>query len=161
MIRTLSPISNLTGEYQHQHVANFDMFLSPGSVAHSTAIDNILLLNKHNMFCNTHNDKALRPCLGWVSSNTVKKTILATTHFACKVYNAPKRNHSKYCFPALNVHCRNEAVVTNTIWLNTPTVDNGAKSVQLFVGQQLLVTDFYPMKTDKESANALEDNICH
>jgi hypothetical protein len=62
---------------------------------------------------------------------------LATMHFACKVYNAPKCNHSKSCFPALNVHCRNEAVVTNTIWLNTPTVDNGAKSVQLYVGQQL------------------------
>jgi hypothetical protein len=141
----------LTGEYQCQHVANFDMFLSPGSVAHSTAIDNMLSSNKHNMFCNTHNDKALRPCLGWISSNTVKKTILATTHFACKVYNAPKRSHSKSCFPALNVHCRNEAVATNTLWSDTPTIDN----VQVFVGQQLLVTKFYPMKTDKESVNAL------
>jgi hypothetical protein len=69
--------------------------------------------------------------------------------------------HFKSRFPLLNVHQRNEAVATNTIWLDTPAIDNGAKFAQLFVGCRSLVTDIYPMKTDKEFVNALEDNIRH
>jgi hypothetical protein len=52
-------------------------------------------------------------------------------------------------------------VATDTIWSDTPAIDNGAKFAQLFVGRRLLVTDIYPMKTDKEFVNALEDNIRH
>jgi hypothetical protein len=69
--------------------------------------------------------------------------------------------HFKSRFPSLNVHQRNEAVATDTIWLDTPAIDNGAKFAQLFVGCRSLVTDIYPMKTDKEFVNALEDNFCH
>jgi hypothetical protein len=71
------------------------------------------------------------------------------------------RKHFKSRFPALNVHRRNEAVATNTIWSDTSAIDNGSKFAQLFVGRQSLVTDIYPMKTNKEFVNALEDNIRH
>ncbi|EEC42564.1 predicted protein [Phaeodactylum tricornutum CCAP 1055/1] len=157
----VEPRFNSTGEHQHRHVATFDIFSSSDFVHWSTAIDNILSSNQHDMTRNSHNYEALRPCLGWVSANTVQKTIMATTQFACEVYNAPMRKHFKSRFPALNVHRRNEAVATDTIWSDTPAVDNGAKFAQLFVGRRSLVTDIYPMKTDKEFVNALEDNIRH
>jgi hypothetical protein len=57
------------------------------------------------------------------------------------------------------MHRRNEPVATDTIWSDTPAVDNGAKFAQLFVGLRSLVTDVYPMKTDKEFVNSLEDHI--
>jgi hypothetical protein len=44
---------------------------------------------------------------------------------------------------------------------NIPAVDNGAKYAELFVGQCPFFTDVYPMKTDKEFVNALEDHICY
>jgi hypothetical protein len=100
----VEPRFNSTGDYWHRHVANFDIFLSSEIIAHSTAIDNILSSNKHNMVRNERNYEALRPCLGWVSTDTVKKTILATTQFAREVYNAPMHKHFKSRFPALNVH---------------------------------------------------------
>jgi hypothetical protein len=92
---------------------------------------------------------------------TLSETIMATTQYTREVYNAPLRKHFKLRFPALNVHWRNKAVATDTIWSDTPAVDNRVKFAQLFVGRHSLVTNIYPMKTDKEFVNALEDNICH
>jgi hypothetical protein len=100
----VKPRFSSTGDYWHRHVANFDIFWSSEIIARSTAIDNILSSNKHNMVRNERNYEALRPCRGWVSTDTVKKTILATTQFAREVYNAPMRKHFKSRFPALNVH---------------------------------------------------------
>ena len=61
--------------------------------------------------------------------------------------------------PALNVHRRNEPVVTDTIYSYTPAVDSGVKQDQIFVGYITMVTEFYPMKIDKQFVNTLEDNI--
>ena len=61
--------------------------------------------------------------------------------------------------PALNVHRRSEPVATDTIYANTPAIDNGATQAQFFVGCKTMVCDAYPMKTDKQFVNTLEDNI--
>jgi hypothetical protein len=94
----VEPRFNSTGGYKHRHVANFDIFSSPDFVDRSTAIGNILSSNQHDMTRNSHNYEALRPCLGWVSADTVQKTIMATTQFAREVYNAPMRKHFKSLF---------------------------------------------------------------
>ncbi|EEC44015.1 predicted protein [Phaeodactylum tricornutum CCAP 1055/1] len=150
----VEPRFDNTGQYLHRHIAYYDL-------DREDAIDCIIQCRKHNVKRNERDYEALRPCLGWVSGDTVRKTIMATTQYAREVYNAPLRKHFKSRFPALNVHRRNEAVATDTIWSDTPAVDNGAKFAQLFVGRRSLVTDIYPMKTDKEFVNALEDNIRH
>jgi hypothetical protein len=56
---------------------------------------------------------------------------MVTTQHAREVYNVPLRKHFKSRFPALNVHCRKKPVATDTIWSDTPTVDNGAKFASL------------------------------
>jgi hypothetical protein len=139
------------GQYLHRHISSCD--------ARDDAIDRILQCQQHDVQRNEQDYEALRPCFGWVSADTVRKTIQATTQHAREVYQAPLRKHYKSRFPALNVHRRSEAVATNTIWSDTPAVDSGAKFAQLFVGRRLLVTDVYPMKTDKEFVNTLEDHI--
>ena len=50
-------------------------------------------------------------------------------------------------------------MATDTVYSDTPAVDNGAKSAQIFVGTQTLVTNVYSMKTDKEFVNTLQDII--
>jgi hypothetical protein len=141
------------GQYLHRLVTTCDL------QCHD-AIDHILTCNKHNIQRNKQDCDALHPCLAWVSRNTVRKIILATTQHAREVYNAPLHKHFKSRLPALNVHRRNEAVATDTIWSDVPAIDNGAKYAQLFVGQQSLVTNVYPMKTNKEFVKALKDHIC-
>ena len=68
-----------------------------------------------------------------------------------KAYRSP--------FPAMNVHRRNEPVATDTVFSDTPAIDNGATSAQIFVGTETTVADVYPMKSGKHFVNTLEDNI--
>ena len=58
-----------------------------------------------------------------------------------KTYKSP--------FPALNVHRRNEAVATDTVYADVPAVDNGSTIAQIYAGRTSLVTDVYAMKTER------------
>ncbi len=55
--------------------------------------------------------------------------------------------------------CHNEAVATNTIYSDTPTIDNGAIAAQFYVAHKSLFCEVYGMKSDKEFINTLEDSI--
>jgi hypothetical protein len=59
----------------------------------------------------------------------------------------------------MNVHVCNEPVAMDTVYSDTPAVDSGATRAQLFVVTETLLTDVYGMKTGKQFANTLEDNI--
>jgi hypothetical protein len=63
-------------------------------------------------------------------------------------------------FPACNVHHRSEPVATDTVYSDTPAIDSGVTAAQFFVGTESMVCDVYPMKTDKQFINVLQDNIC-
>ena len=47
----------------------------------------------------------------------------------------------------------------DTVYSDTPAIDNGATSAQIFVETESLVTDVYGMKSDKEFVSTLQDNI--
>lgn len=143
----IDPHFDNMGQYLHWHIATCDLHCHD---ALDCALDCILTCNKHNVQHNELNYEAICPCWAWVSSDTVCKTILATTQHAREFYNAPLCKHFKSGFAASNVHHRNEAVATDTIWSNTPAIYNGAKCAERFVGQCSLVTIVYPIKTDKE-----------
>jgi septum formation inhibitor MinC len=57
------------------------------------------------------------------------------------------------------VHPRDEPVATNTIYSNTPAIDCGITSAQLFVGTKTHTADVYPIKSNKQFVNTLLDNI--
>ena len=65
------------------------------------------------------------------------------------------RKHFKSRFPAFN----NEAEATDTIFSDTPAIDSGITTAQIFVGKDSLVSDVYPMYSSKQFVNTLEDNI--
>ena len=62
--------------------------------------------------------------------------------------------------PALNVPRRHKTIATYTDYSDTPAVDSGVKQAQLFVGKESLVSDIYPMRSEKKFVNNLKDNIC-
>ena len=61
--------------------------------------------------------------------------------------------------PVLNIPRRSEAVATDTIFSDTPAVDDGSTMAQFFRGRDTLVCDAYGIKSTKQFINTLSDNI--
>ena len=62
-------------------------------------------------------------------------------------------------YPAFNVKRRDESVVTDTVYSDASTIDNGCKQAQIFVGAKIMLTYVYGMKTSSQCINTLEDRI--
>ena len=133
-----------------------------------SSIDRILMMhntqspyntNEHELKVKDRDYNYLRPYFGWDTMDTVKRTIENTTQYTRMPVSTHLKTRYKSPFPALNVLHRNESVATDTIYADTPAIDDGSISAQIFVGTDTLVTDAYGMKTDKQFVNTLEDNI--
>jgi hypothetical protein len=101
----------------------------------------------------------LRPPLGWFSIDAIKKTFEHTTQLACMPMSTILKKWYKSPNPALNVCPHDEPVATDTIYSDTPVIDCGVTSAQLFVGTKTHTADVYPIKSDKQFVNMLLDNI--
>ena len=77
----------------------------------------------------------------------------------CSSTRYPMRKHFKSRFPAFNIPRRSEEFATGTIFSDTPAIDSDVTMAQIFVGKRTLVTDVYPLKSQKQFVNTLEDNI--
>jgi hypothetical protein len=100
----------------------------------------------HKVKVRTRDYEALRPNFAWAPIEVIKRTLDATTQMFCNMYRMPLRKHFKSCFPAANVPCRNEAVATDTIYLDTPAHQSCVKMAQIFVGRRTTVGDVYPLR---------------
>jgi hypothetical protein len=101
----------------------------------------------------------LRPRLGWLPVDAIKKMFECTTQLAHMPMSTILKKQFKSPNPALNVHPRDEPVATNTIYSDTPAIDCGITSAQLFVGTKTHTADVYSIKSDKQFVNTLLDNI--
>jgi hypothetical protein len=101
----------------------------------------------------------LRPRLGWLLVDAIKKTFEHTTQLARMPMSTILKKRYKSLNPALNVHPHDEPVATDTIYSDTPAIDCGFTSAQLFVGTKTHTADVYPIKSDKQFVNTLLDNI--
>ena len=63
------------------------------------------------------------------------------------MYSFPIKRHLKSRNHALNVPGRHEPVDTDTVFSDTPAVDSGVKPVQVFVGRDIVLADFYSVKS--------------
>jgi hypothetical protein len=168
---------DMKGQYRHRAIAThtvfgeleyFDAYEYPD---YDDVIDDILDSHNHQILHSIYDVhkvesipskrdyELLRPFFAWAPSDTIRRTIEVTTQYARGRVSDTIRQHWKSRFPACNVRRRNEAVATDTVFSDTPAVDNGAKAAQLFIGRTSLVADVYGLKTDKEFVNTLEDNI--
>ena len=104
--------------------------------------------------------KSLRPYFGWQSEQVIKNTYQVTSRFGGTI---PQHDYLKKHFksrnPVFNISKRNEAVATDTIFSDTPGINDGSTMAQFFVGRDTLVCDVYGIKTPKQFINTLYDNI--
>ena len=96
----------------------------------------------------------------WTSPSSIKDTFNVTTRHG----TAPNtqdyiKKHFKSCNPVFNIPRRSEAVATDTIFSDTPAVDDGSTMAQFFCGRDTLVCDAYGIKSTKRFINTLSDNI--
>ena len=104
--------------------------------------------------------KSLRPYFGWQSEQVIKNTYQVTSRFGGTI---PQHDYLKKHFksrnPVFNIPRRNEAVPTDTIFSDTPAINDGSTMAQFFVGQDTLVCDAYGIKTQKQFITTLYDDI--
>jgi hypothetical protein len=67
----------------------------------------------------------LRPRLGWLPIDAIKKTFENTTKLACMPMSTILKKQYKSPNPALNVHPHDKPVATDTIYSDTPAIDCG------------------------------------
>ena len=102
---------------------------------------------------------SLMPFFAYQPVEAIKHTWLNSTQFARIPMSTHLKRHFKSPFPAHNVPRRSEPLATDTVYSNTPAVNNGSTYAQFFVGLESMVCDVFPMKTDKQFVNTLEDVI--
>lgn len=56
------------------------------------------------------------------------------------------------------MHHWDEPVAMDKVYSDTPALDSGITTEQFFVGAESMVCDVYPLKTDKQFINVLQDN---
>ena len=108
---------------------------------------------------------ALRPNFGWMPVDRIKRTLeLTTQHFRAAMHYS-FRKHFKTRFPAANVRRLPEWVATDTIFWDTPALDDGvtghggATMLQLWAAMESHYLVGYPMRSESEIPHTLEEYI--
>ena len=93
--------------------------------------------------------EGLRPYFLCMPSDNIKPTLERMTQCG-RIHEStyPFKMHYKSPFPASNVARWNKCISTNSVYSDTPGVDDGSICAQLYFGLDTLVTDVYGMKSD-------------
>ena len=103
---------------------------------------------------------ALRPFFAWTSPSSIKDTFNVTTRHGTAPHTQNYiKKHFKSRNPVFNIPRHSEAVATDTIFSDTPAVDDGSTMAQFFCAHDTLVCDAYGIKSTKQFINTLSDNI--
>ena len=103
---------------------------------------------------------ALRPFFAWTSPSSIQDTFNVTTRHGTAPHTQDYiKKHFKSRNPVFDIPRRSEAVATDTIFSDTPAVDDGSTMAQFFCGRDTLLCDAYGIKSTKQFINTLSDNI--
>ena len=92
----------------------------------------------------------LRPFFAWTSPSSIKDTFNVTTRYGTAPHTQDYiKKHFKSRNPVFNIPRCSEAVATDTIFSDTPAVDDGSTMAQFFCGRDTLVCDAYGIKSTK------------
>ena len=145
------------GDLHHRAIQTLNIFCDLPSLPPGEPITHAHL---HDINPAEEDWKSLRPYFGWQSEQVIKNTYQVTSRFGGTI---PQHDYLKKHFksrnPVFNIPRRNEPVATDTIFSDTPAINDGSTMAQFFVGRDTLVCDAYGIKTQKQFINTLYDNI--
>ena len=149
------PMFDAYGDFNERIIANLNILLDapPEDCRSYTA-------NLHQSSSQEPDWNALRPFFAWTSPSSIQDTFNVTTRHGIAPHTQDYiKKHFKSHNPVFNIPRRSEAVATDTIFSDTPAVDDGSTMAQFFCGRDTLVCDAYGIKSTKQFINTLSDNI--
>ena len=149
------PMFDAYGDFNERIIANLNILLDapPEDCRSYTA-------NLHQSSSQEPDWNALHPFFAWTSPSSIQDTFNVTTRHGIAPHTQDYiKKHFKSRNPVFNIPRRSEAVATDTIFSDTPAVDDGSTMAQFFCGRDTLVCDAYGIKSTKQFINTLSDNI--
>ena len=156
------PMFDAYGDFNECIIANLNILLDapPGDCGSYTAISSVSTVNLHQSSPQEPDWNALCPFFVWTSPSSIQDTFNVTTRHGTAPHTQDYiKKHFKSRNPVFNIPRRSEAVATDTIFSDTPAVDDGSTMAQFFCGRDSLVCDAYGIKSTKQFINTLSDNI--
>ena len=156
------PMFDAYGDFNEHIIANLNILLDapPEDCGSYTATSYVSTANLHQGSPQEPDWNALRPFFAWTSPSSIKDTFNVTTRHGTAPHTQDYiKKHFKSHNPVLNIPRCSEAVATDTIFSDTPAVDDGSTMAQFFCGCDTLVCDAYGIKSTKQFINTLSDNI--
>ena len=149
------PMFDAYGDFNERIIANLNILLDAPPEDCGSYIANL-----HQGSSQEPDWNALRPFFAWTSPSCIQDTFNVTTRHGTAPHTQDYiKKHFKSHNPVFNIPRRSEAVATDTIFSDTPAVDDGSTMAQFFCGQDTLVCDAYGIKSTKQFINTLSDNI--
>ena len=156
------PMFDAYGDFNQPIIANLNSLLDapPGDYGPYTEISSGFTANLHQSSPQEPDWNTQRPFLAWTSPSSIKDTFNVTTRHGT-VPNTQDyiKKHCKSRNPVFSIPRCSEAVATDTIFSDTPAVDDGPTMAQFFCGHDTLICDAYGIKSTKQFINTLSDNI--
>ena len=156
------PMFDTHGDFHQPIIANLNNLLDapPGDCESYTEISSVFTANLHQSSPQEPDWNTQCPFLAWTSPSSIKDTFNVTTRHG----TAPNtqdyiKHHFKPRNPVFSIPRCSEDVATDTIFSDTPAVDDGSTMAQFFCGHDTLVCDAYGIKSTKQFINTLSDNI--
>ena len=156
------PMFDAYGDFNERIISNLNILLDapPGDCGSYTLTSSVSTVNFHQSSPQEPDWNALRPFFAWTSPSSIKDTFNVTTRHGTAPHTQDYiKKDFKSRNPVFNIPRCSEAVATDTIFSDTPAVDDGSTMAQFFCGRDTLVCDAYGIKSTKEFINTLSDNI--
>ena len=156
------PMFDAYGDFNERIIANLNTLLDapPADCGSYTEISSFFTANLHPSSPQEPDWNTLRPFFAWTSPSSIKDTFNVTTRHGTAPHTQDYiKKHFKSRSPVFNIPRRSEAVATDTIFSDTPAVDDGSTMAQFFCCHNTLVCHAYGIKSTKQFINALSDNI--
>ena len=155
------PMFDTHGGFNQAIIANLNNLLDapPGDCESCTEISSVFTANLHQSSPQEPDWNTQRPSPAWTSPSSIKDTFNVTTRHG----TAPNtqdyiKNHFKPRNPVSSIPRCSEDVATDTIFSNTPDVDDCSTMTQFFYGHDTFTCGTYGIKSTKQSINTLSAN---
>ena len=155
------PMFDACGDFNKPIIANLNNLLDapPGDCESCPEISSVFSANLHQSSPQEPDWNTQRPFLAWTSPSSIKDTFNVTTrHETAPNTQDYIKHHFKPRNPVFSIPRCSEDVATDTIFSNTPDVDDCSTMTQFFYGHDTFTCGTYGIKSTKQFINTLSAN---
>ena len=155
------PMFDACGDFNKPIIANLNTLLEapPGDCESCTEISSVFTANLHQSSPQEPDWNSQRPFLAWTSTSSIKDTFNVTTrHETAPNTQDYIKHHFKPRNPVFSIPRCSEDVGTDTIFSETPAVDDGSTMTKFFYGHDTFTCGTYGIKSTKQFINTLSAN---